>query len=864
MSKAIVEASIGALEIAGGIVLLATGVGAPFGAMLLASGITTEAGAIAGMIGSNNGMGVTTRQAAATRTIVRGEQRVGGTIVYCSTTGSSKRQYNLAIVLATHPCEAIVNLYLDGRQVFWQHGSRGNVTYPDGSNFGGTADPGTFYGPNGVAYTFGSEVFCTTHMGAQTAGTIDNSDFFNNDPTWAPADGGTPYLGGCTWVYLKLEADSATFPQFPEIRFTVKGKNDVWDPRTSSRGYTTNWALHVADAITDATWGLGDNTVNQAQLIAAANVCDEQVQCQAPTLSGGVISHGGLTESRYALHWHYDTSISPGDAIVKMMDAADGRLSRIAGEWYIWPAYWQGPSFTFDQGALLDTLQWNARRSLQDLANRVTGTFIAPNFPYNVAGDLYDGNGYFQGQTQNNFPYAFQSTSYPMYACDDRHGYGTGVDVFLTEDGGITLPLEVEQPCVLSIGQAQRVAKIKLLKNRQQGSGVFTMALAAWQMQPTDVFYFNMPALSWVNKVLEVVSVTFKVAKRNNAEVPSAFVEIAVAETDSSVYEWSLSEELNAYDVPVAPGFGETTIVPPPTGLSITDDAATATTGIDGTLIPRMLVQWTPPVDNLVNNGGRIEVQYQIYLPMPRSGFGSGSPMPMFVPVGGFGWSHWVDVGSFSGQSTLCYIDGVPSTLTVNVQIRAVRSNGAASAWVSTATTTLPRPNPIWKLNAIGAALQYNDGTPVANVQPAEVAANKTSAHVLTATAKPTASVAISGTYQAIPGLGFSINASGPSDVFNIFTAIDVFLSTTTGPNSFIVNYQLDGNAIDPSTGTVFGASAQWDNVCTFFMNLTGLSAGAHTIQFLIKAPSLGSGQTAQIAYPTLGFSSYSIAQRIF
>src|SRR5262249_48914589 len=151
-----------------------------------------------------------------------------------------------------------------------------------------------------------------------------------NDPTWAPTSAGTPYLPGCTYVYLKLEADAGTFPQFPEIRFTVHGKNDIWDPRTSTRGYSTNWALHIADAITDPTWGLGDTSVNQDQLIAAANVCDEMITCAAGD------------EAAYSLHWHYDTGTSPGDAIQQMMSAAAGRLSRIGGEWFIWPAYWQG------------------------------------------------------------------------------------------------------------------------------------------------------------------------------------------------------------------------------------------------------------------------------------------------------------------------------------------------------------------------------------------------------------------------------------------------------------------------------------------------------------------------------------------
>src|ERR1035438_3910440 len=114
---------------------------------------------------------------------------------------------------------------------------------------------------------------------------------------------------------------------------------------------------------------------------------------------------------------------------------------------------------------------------MADLANRITGTYIAANYPYNVSSgsDMYDSNGYWDGAMQNVFPFGFQPSNYPMMALDTLHGYGEGVDVFLQQDGGIYLPKEVTQPCILSIAQAQRVAKIKLLPVAQQRTGGLTM-----------------------------------------------------------------------------------------------------------------------------------------------------------------------------------------------------------------------------------------------------------------------------------------------------------------------------------------------------------------------------------------------------
>jgi hypothetical protein len=191
-----------------------------------------------------------------------------------------------------------------------------------------------------------------------------------NDPNWAAdGNGNSPYVGGCAYIYLKIEYNTSLWPSFPEIRITVNGKNNIYDPRTGTTGFTSNWALICADVFTDTTFGLGDNTVNQAQLIAAANVCDEQVEV------GALSTTTPTYESRYTTNWHYDTAVGPGDALAAMMPGAQGRLSRIGGSWYIWPAYWQGPSFSFDDNSLITAPQWKPYRSTRDIFNRVLGTY---------------------------------------------------------------------------------------------------------------------------------------------------------------------------------------------------------------------------------------------------------------------------------------------------------------------------------------------------------------------------------------------------------------------------------------------------------------------------------------------------------
>ena len=663
---------------------------------LFLGGVSMEAGALANALTSNRGENITVRMAAGLRQIIYGMQRVGGNVIYQSTTGaggaSGNYVYNYIITIASHEIDAFINIYLDGRQVFfrqdgnaanmgcgsvahpftctasiaagavtgvavsgsgsgfsrikaaryrvriWGGGGSGAAAYATNSGtgsspifavvmtaggsgytsaphaeiqgayvFGGVAaaddqDPthvgyGSGYGigPSGQHYNFSRKVFCEARFGDQIASDSMTS-LTANDPTWPP----TANVGGCAYLYLNVGYDTQLFQNPPEIRVTVTGKNSIYDPRSGLTGFSTNWALQVADVLTDPVWGLGDGgAVNTAQLVAAANVCDELV----PTSQG--------SETRYAQHVHYDSSTGPGDALQMMMPAAAGRLGRIGGEWWIWPAYWQGPSFSFDQSTLIDTPTWTPYRSFKDLFNRVNGTYVAPNYPYNVAGNLYDANGWYYGVRDNLWPFAWQPTNYPQYAADPLHGYAA--DEYLAEDGGAILPRELALRGVISITQAQRIAKIALMRNRWQGSGSFAMGLEAWQVQPVDVIAFTWNIFGWAEKMLEVTEVHFvcepvKGASGGEEDATLALsVQVMIQETDPTVYEWSLYEELTPYDVPAESRQIPTTPAAP-TVFTVTSSAGTAIIGADGIVIPRARLQWNSPLDTSVT---MIQMQYQ-------------------------------------------------------------------------------------------------------------------------------------------------------------------------------------------------------------------------------------------------------------
>ena len=665
---------------------------------LAVGGIAMEAGAIADALTNNRGVNITTRQAAANRPIIYGVQRVGGVIVYLSTTGSHHNQYNYVIVLAGHVTTGIIGLYLDGRLVYFDTTSGGNSTR-NGYNFGGSANGNSYGGPDGVQYNFGGLVYCEARYGDQLPGDIITG-LTANDGNWAATDAGTPYLGGCTYVYLKIEYNTTVFPSRPEIRFTVAGK-PVYDPRTDETGFSMNSALIAADWAGDKVYGLG-LAVNQDQLIAAANVCDEAVTLAA-----------GGSEARYCCHYHFDTATAPSDAFANMLKSMGGRSSFVGGELYIVPAYWQGPSFSFGEGSLTAPMRWDPAHSFKDNCNRVTGTYTAPNYPYNVGGDAYDANGFRLGEIQNNFQFGFQPTNFPQYQADQLHGFAA--DEYLNEDSGVTaswtsgatfaagdvvsytqviagvpfasvwasladgntgntpgptsthwvdagiaLPLEVSYNMVLSIVQAQRLAKIEMLRNRSWGGGTFEMGLAAFAMQDFDVMNFSFPLHGWTNKVLEITNVTFRVVTEDAQPgelppPPECRVSFDVHETAESIYEWDPTEEQTIYDLPALPQ-QQYRQPAPPTSFSLNSNAATALVQPDGTIVPRIELLWDTPLDGFVT---QIRMRYRVT-----------------------GTTPWTDAGMVDVALNFAFISPVIAGQTYDVAIQSVRPSGATSAWV--------------------------------------------------------------------------------------------------------------------------------------------------------------------------------------
>jgi hypothetical protein len=645
---------------------------------LASTGVSMEAGAIASALASNRGAGITVRQPAAYRQTIYGEYRVGGTLIYISSTGSGPGILNQVIVVAGHEITAWINLYLDGRVVPWNttDGNPANQTL-NGFNWGGWAADTTLIAPNGDHYDFGSNVYAEGRSGTQVSGDV-MAALNANDPNWASSSNGNPYLGGIAYFYCHTLYSTSLFPNLlPEVRVTVQGK-PLYDPRTETTGYSNNVALCVLDVLTNNEWGLGVPLalINTDSFIAAANIADEQVALA-----------NGNTEARYAFNWAFDSSSDPADILQTMMNACAGRIACIGGEWFLWPGVWVGPSLSFDANSLVGDVDWDPYRDYRDLFNHVSGTYVAPQYPYNVnvGGDsIYDNNGFApDGSEQDNFNLSYQTTSIPPYAMDEQHGYST--DPYTTADGGIELWKNFDLKGVISIAQAQRILKILLMRNRFQGAGTLPMMATAWQAQANDVIEMTFSPLGWTDQVLEVSNVGLQVKANQDSSgeptAPEITCSLNVRQTDPSIYAWSTTEELTIYDVP-AGLTGVPSIVAPPTELTLTSGASTAVVGVDGVSIPRIEVSWTAPLDAWVTN---IQTQYEVS--------GSGA---------------WIDAGLTDVGNLAAFISGVVAGDAYDVRIRSVRADGSTSVWLGQDSYTVSLTYSSITSNGINPNSPYN------------------------------------------------------------------------------------------------------------------------------------------------------------
>jgi len=432
---------------------------------------------------------VTSRQPIAPHTVIYGRTRIGGTILYMESTNANK-YLHVVVAIAGHEIDEVEKFYFNDVEVTI-----------DGS---GNVEAGQYKDRARIQYKLGTD---------------DQTAFADlvaeSDGKWT----NNHRVRGRALVYMRLEYDQNVFINgVPNLSVVVRGKK-VYDPRTETTVWSANPALCVTDYLTNNKYGMAAvyaEEIDEEALIAAANICDEDVT-----------KVGGGTENRYEMHGSFATSSQPEDIINQMVFAMAGRCIWSGGVWRILAGAYYTPTLTFDEGDLRGGIKVQSLVSRRESFNGVKGVFASVDDNYILS----------------DFP--------PINSA-----------VFVAKDNGEENLKSIELPFTTSASMAQRLAKIELLRARQQITVAMPMKLVGMKANVGDIVQINNTRMGWSSKPFEVVSA-------NIAFGETVGVDIDLREVSTDVYDWATSEE-QAYDP--APNTNLPSAVnTDPVGLLITD-----------------------------------------------------------------------------------------------------------------------------------------------------------------------------------------------------------------------------------------------------------------------------------------------------
>lgn len=410
-------------------------------------------------------------------------------------------------------------------------------------------------------------------------------------------------LRGRAYLYARLGFYADRWPTgIPTLKAEVRGRK-VYDPRTALTAWSDNPALCIRDYLT-AVHGLsaGASEVDDATVIAAANICDEYVLASSPKVitsssvanptvitatahklrTGDEIVIAGHTGSTPSLNGNHTVTVvttntvtipvnvtvggtggtlqlrqkrytcngtitlgeRPIDVIQKLLTSCDGTLVYSEGKYKIYAGAYTAPVGDLNESNLRSGLRIVAKPPRKNLFNGVRGTILDPN----------------------RF---WQETDFPAYTNS----------TYATEDGE-TIIRDITLPFTSDSFAAQRLAKQILERSRQAITVVFPAKLDAFKYAVNDVVRVSISYLGWTNKEFRIQSWS----------LTDFGVDILMQEEASASYNWNNGDETIIDPAPnsTLPSVFD---VSTPSGLTLTEQLYQATN--TGGVRSRIRATWT-------------------------------------------------------------------------------------------------------------------------------------------------------------------------------------------------------------------------------------------------------------------------------
>ena len=568
-----IAANVGALTFSAVMGTLFTSVGAAY--FLLGAGLSMVSRALAPKpnLGAQlRGITQTTRDPAGPRQIVYGQMRVGGQIVFIGNSGDDNTYLHLVIVFASHEIESFEEFWFNDNRVY----------------------------ENGAVLTDWQDVVTvTTFDGSQT--TVDTT-LRDQFVQWTDSH----VLNDMAYAHFKLKWDQDKFPQgVPNITAILKGKK-VYDPRDSGQSatddttwtYSQNPALCARDYIVDNKYGLGEDhtLIDTTALTAAANLCDEDVALD-----------GGGTQDRYTCNGVLNTENQIKSNIEQVLSAMGGRLSYSGGKYYIDGAgmiavdagdFVVGTKYRILSIGNTDFTAIGAEENTVDLEFTATGAgsgtgtaYLAPTLEFTEADCVSD----IRTQTKQSRRGVYNGVK-GIFVAEEKNykvlDYPAQISSTYKEDDGEPIYLDMPLPFVTNNTQAQRLAKIALLKSRQQVVVTMTVNLKGLQVKVGDTIKLTNERLGYDEKTFEVIDYSLAITAGGNLAVNLQLIETAAA-----IYDWTTSDEQDFLSGGVLDLYDGRTV----SDVTILAKSEIGLLGPDGNVLTSVELTWTAPDDAFID-----------------------------------------------------------------------------------------------------------------------------------------------------------------------------------------------------------------------------------------------------------------------
>lgn len=578
------------------------------------------------------GTTVTTRDAAGSRKIVYGKTRVGGNVVFIHHAGTDNKYLYLVVVFATHEVESYEEIWFNDNKI-WENGSF-------------VSDWGTYVTID-RKYGTATQAASTSLVSDVGAWTTDHKlsgiAYISFRLEWNQ----DKFPQGVPNVTSVIKGKKVYDPRLDS---TVSyGSGSHRDDDESTWEYSANPALCVRDYLVDEKYGLGENasTIDLTAIESAADLCDELVADASEKIVANSMVNGTFYEivevgtfdytavgassntvgvrftasnvesvsgsgyvtavfhKKYACNGRLETANQIKSNIEQLLGSMGGRLVYSGGKYHIQAAEYRAPTFSFDESHITSPIKTQTKQSRRSLYNSVKGTFISEEKNYKVldypAQILKTEAGSFVTDTKYRILFVGTTDFTAIGAAANEVGVeftatgagtGTGTASKSIVEDGARINLDMPLPFVSNNIQAQRLAKIALLRSRQQVVISMTVNLSGLRCKVGDVINVDYDKLGYSAKTFEIIGYQLTISQSGEIGI-----QLECIETASSVYDWSTADEedflsggeLTLYD-------GRT--VDNVTGLTLTEDSLL---GPDGNLKSSVILSWTAPDDAFIN-----------------------------------------------------------------------------------------------------------------------------------------------------------------------------------------------------------------------------------------------------------------------